>query len=188
MAAACRISCTVDKCEKTEVSVASNFLRIGSSIDCTIYSYSGSNLPILYGDNRNIILGPHNVAYSSLLTLIEKAEIPVESSYVKNFSKPILAKEDKTCFSLLEESEFFKLAMPKSFEDAKLQLTPQNYLEAIIKRMKMFTEVQEKISDAKLNSEEEKMLHVAIQGYFREWLVANNHHKRVNELVKLIDQ
>lgn len=78
--------------------------------------------------------------------------------------------------------------MPKSFDDATMQLTPQNYLEAIIKRMKMFTELQTKISEANLSTEDEKMLHTAIQGYFREWLVSNNHHKKVNELVRLIDQ
>ena len=188
MAAAVAHSCTIDKCEKTQVSVASNFLRVGNSIDCTVYSYSGSNLPILYGDNRNIVMAPHNVAYTKLMDHIEKATIPIDTTYIKNYSKPTLAKEDKTCFSLLDETEFFKLAIPKDFEDSSLQLTPQNYLDAIISRMNMFKGVQDKISDANLTSEEEKMLHVAIQGYFRDCLVSNSHHKRINELVKLIDQ
>jgi hypothetical protein len=153
-----------------------------------VYCYSGNSLPILFGDNKNIIMAPHNVGYKELIDHLKAAKIPVNISYVKNFSKPILVNDDKINFCLLDEAEFFKLAMPKSFSDAMLLLTPQNYLDAISKRIEIFGELQKKISSSKLNSEQEKMLHVAIQGYFREWLVANHHHKKINELIKLIDQ
>mmetsp|Transcript_7435 Transcript_7435/g.8416 ORF Transcript_7435/g.8416 Transcript_7435/m.8416 type:complete len:146 (-) Transcript_7435:13-450(-) len=145
-------------------------------------------MPILYGDNKNVILGPHNVGYSSLNDHLKEAKIQVHTNYVKNFTKPILANGDKMTYSILEESEFFKLAMPKSFKDFILLVTPQNYIDALMARLEMFNKIQEKISGAKLNSDEEKMLHVAIQGYFREWLVSNSHHKKINELVRLIDQ
>jgi hypothetical protein len=32
------------------------------------------------------------------------------------------------------------------------------------------------------------MLHVAIQGYFREWFVQSNQYKPITELVRMIDQ
>lgn len=38
-------------------------------------------------------------------------------------------------------------------------------------RSEKFLEIQQKIKVAGLTSEQEKMLHVAIQGYFREWFV-----------------
>lgn len=145
-------------------------------------------MPILYGDNRNIVLAPHNVGYSNLIDHLGDAKIPVSASYVKNYSKPVLTNGDRSSYSLLDESDFFKLALPDNFINASLLLTPQNYLDAILKRMKIFTDIQTKISESKLNSDEEKMLHVAIQGYFREWLVTNNHHKKINELIKLIDK
>lgn len=145
-------------------------------------------MPFLYGDNKNVILGPHNVGYTSLNDHLKAANIPVHTTFVKNFSKPSFANRDKSIFLILEETEFFKLAMPKSFTDHLLLLTPQNYLDALMRRMQVFSKIQEKISSSKLNSDEEKMLHVAIQGYFREWLVSNSHHKKISELVKLIDQ
>jgi hypothetical protein len=32
------------------------------------------------------------------------------------------------------------------------------------------------------------MLHVAIQGYFREWFVSSSMYKPITELVRMIDQ
>ncbi len=103
------MSVTIDKCEKTQISLASNFIRIGNSIDCTVSVYSGNNVPFLYGDNKNIILGPHNVGYTTLNDHLKKAEIPVHTSFVKNFSKPTLANGEKSTFAILEEAEFLKL-------------------------------------------------------------------------------
>lgn len=134
------------------------------------------------------MLGPHNVGYSDLMEHLEAAHIPVHISNVKNFSKPVLANGDKSIYSIQDESDFCKLEMPNTFTDSMLLLTPQNYLDAVSIRLQKFSELQAKISGSKLNSDEEKMLHVAIQGYFREWLVSNTHHKKITELIKLIDQ
>ena len=187
MIAAWELSCSIDKWEKTQVTVATNFLRIGNSIDCVVYAYSGSNVPVLFGDNRNVVLAPHNAGYSTLGDHLKSAKIPISTSNIKNYSKPVLTSGDKSSYSLLEESEFYKLALPKSFDDSSLLLAPQSYLDAILKRVQTFMDLREKISQKKLNSDEEKMLHVAIQGYFREWLVSNNHHKKIYELINLIE-
>ena len=67
-------------------------------------------------------------------------------------------------------------------------LTPKEYVEAIKRRVKKFAEMQAAIKKAGLSGEQEKMLHVAIQGYFREWLVTNNYFKPIADLVRMIDQ
>ena len=43
--------CSLEKCENISLTVASNFLRVGNTVDSTIYYY-GSYFPVLYGDNR----------------------------------------------------------------------------------------------------------------------------------------
>ena len=187
MVAAWELSWSIDKWEKTQVTIATNLLRIGNSVDWVIYSYSGANVPILYGDNRNVVLAPHNVGYSTLNDHVKAANIPINTLFIKNYSKPILTSGDKSSYTLLEEGEFYKLAMPKEFIDSALLLTPQSYADAISKRVQMFLDLKEKIAQKKLNSDEEKMLHVAIQGYFREWLVTNNHHKKIYDLINLIE-
>lgn len=40
--AAVRISTTIEKCEGCQITVASNYLRIGNCVDTQIYSYTGS--------------------------------------------------------------------------------------------------------------------------------------------------
>lgn len=118
---------------------------------------------------------------------MKAANIPISSTYIKNYSKPVLTSGDKSSYIFLEEAEFYKLAMPKEFTDSALLLTPQSYVDAISKRVQTFLDLKEKIAQSKLNSDEEKMLHVAIQGYFREWLVTNNHHKKIYDLINLIE-
>jgi len=75
----------------------------------------------------------------------------------------------------------------KEFTDSLLLLTPQTYLDALMARSEIFAKLQEKISAADLSSDEEKMLHVAIQGYFREWLVSNNHQKKLSNLLCILE-
>ena len=33
-------ACSIDKCENSNISVASNYLRIGNCVDCHVYSYT----------------------------------------------------------------------------------------------------------------------------------------------------
>ena len=65
--------CTVDKCERIQFTVASNFLRIGNTIDSCIFYY-GSYKPLLYGDNRSIVLAPHNANYFELFERLRNAK------------------------------------------------------------------------------------------------------------------
>ena len=55
-------------------------------------------------------------------------------------------------------------------------------------RQQAFMKVQQKIKKAGLTSDQEKQLHVAIQGYFREWFVQTQQYKSITDMVKMIDQ
>mmetsp|Transcript_2001 Transcript_2001/g.3546 ORF Transcript_2001/g.3546 Transcript_2001/m.3546 type:complete len:186 (-) Transcript_2001:393-950(-) len=70
--------CTVEKCEKVTVCVATNQLRIGSSVDSTIHSYTPSFPPVVYGDTRNLRFGPHNASYPLLSDHLKRAAIRFE--------------------------------------------------------------------------------------------------------------
>lgn len=73
--------------------------------------------------------------------------------------------------SLISALDFMKMAMPKKFGDASLFLCPAEFSQMMQLRTEKLAELQQKIKVANLTSEQEKMLHVAIQGYFREWFV-----------------
>lgn len=62
VAPAVKWTCTFDKCEKMTISIASNFVWIGSCVDSKIYLYSAWT-PFLFGDNRGVILAPCNIGY-----------------------------------------------------------------------------------------------------------------------------
>ena len=62
---------SIEKCENVSITVASNMIRIGNTIDSTIY-YFGSYNPILYGDNRSITLAPNNANYTELIDRLKE--------------------------------------------------------------------------------------------------------------------
>lgn len=87
MVAAAWKTCTIDKCERVNLTVASNFLRISSSVDCNIYSYS-IHPPFIFGDNRNVIMAPFNTGYTSLQNHVESAGLSISENCKKNFKTP----------------------------------------------------------------------------------------------------
>lgn len=80
-----------------------------------------------------------------------------------------------------------KMSLPRKFGEAPLFLCPQEFTQMMELRNAKFVEVQQKIKAAGLTSEQEKMLHVAIQGYFREWFVQTAQYKQITDLVKIMD-
>lgn len=76
-----------------------------------------------------------------------------------------------SCFSLMQPVDFSKLSLPKKFTEQQLFLCPQEYLDVLQIRADHFKDIQSKIKGAQLTPDQEKMLHVAIQGYFRDWFV-----------------
>ena len=76
---------SIDKCEKCNICIISNFTRISNMIDSNIYLFSVYE-PILYGDNRGLKLGPHNVTYNDLYLHVKESRINIYQSSYKNFS------------------------------------------------------------------------------------------------------
>ncbi|CAG9335984.1 unnamed protein product [Blepharisma stoltei] len=185
---------TMDKCELCTIALTANMLRVGNSVDCTVYVYSQFP-PVLYGDNRGITLGPFNVYYPEVMRMMENAEIPnsnINPKCVHNWSAPIEMNSEQSghCFTLLQPKDFFKLVLPGQFgaQNPVPQLTPEEFVNAIRIREEYFASIQGAIAKAGLNEEQERRLHLAIQGYFREWLVSSGNVKGPLELVRMIDQ
>lgn len=63
-------------------------------------------------------------------------------------------------------------------------LCPRDYQEVLDHRVAAFGKLMQKIKGAGLNPEQEKQLHVAIQGYFREWFVQSSQFKSISDILK----
>lgn len=70
--------CTIEKCENVTLCVASSVLRVGNCVDCSIHSYTTSLPPVVYGDTRNLRIGPHNAHYPMLPEYMKRAGIKYE--------------------------------------------------------------------------------------------------------------
>ena len=57
-------------------------------IDSNVYLFSVYE-PILYGDNRGLRLGPHNVTYNDLYLYVKESKLTILQNSNKNFSLPI---------------------------------------------------------------------------------------------------
>ena len=132
---------------------------------------------------------------NELGSLLENAGIPSVSMNPKcshNWSAPIEMNTEHSAqgFTLMQPKDFFKLVLPSSFSSSNptALYTPEEFVSAISIREDYFESIQTMISKANLNEEQERRLHMAIQGYFREWLVSTGNIKGPMELVKMIDQ
>jgi TBCC domain-containing protein 1 len=185
---------TMDKCESCTFVMAGSLVRVGNSVDCTLHAYSPFP-PVLYGDNRGVILAPFNVFLTELGSLLETMGIPSVNNNPKcshSWSTPIELNTEQTAqgYSLMQPKDFFKMVLPSAFGSLNptVQFTPEEFVNAINIRDEYFESIQNMISKANLNEEQERRLHMAIQGYFREWLVSTGNIKGPMELVKMIDQ
>ena len=70
--------CTVEKCENLTLCVAANQLRVGNCVDTVVHSYTTNLGPIVYGDTRNLRLGPHNAFYSKMADHLKRANVRFE--------------------------------------------------------------------------------------------------------------
>ena len=185
---------TMDKCENCTLVILGSLVRVGNCVDTTVHIYSPFP-PVLYGDNRGVNLAPFNVNIPDLPALMDACGIPSSSTNprcVHNWSAPIEMNTENTGqgFNLMQPKDFYKLVLPASFGAANpaVGFTPEEFVNAVKIREEYFDSIQNMISKAGLNEEQEKRLHMAIQGYFREWLVSSGNIKGPLELVKLIDQ
>lgn len=83
--AAVRRICSVDKCERINLTCSTNLLRIGNTIDSKLNFFSTSE-PILFGDNKSIVMGPNNANSFEMIDKMKKAEIPIVAKSMLNFN------------------------------------------------------------------------------------------------------
>lgn len=185
---------TMDKCESCIIVLVGSLVRVGNSVDCTVHVYSPFP-PVLYGDNRGVVLAPFNVFLNELETVLDSIGIPNSSANPKcthNWSAPIEFNNESSGqgYTLMQPKDFFRLVLPSTFGSANptVDYTPEEFVNAINIREEYFESIQNMIAKANLNEEQERRLHMAIQGYFREWLVSTGNIKGPMELVKMIDQ
>lgn len=121
VAAVARV-CTLDRCENVTICVASTFLRIGNCIDCTVYSYTNTSPPVVFGDTRSLMMAPHNASYPDLAVQLNLAGINLttkkgEEDRTTYFAKPILMRVTKQSISIQQPIEYMKMSLPKKFGD-----------------------------------------------------------------------
>ena len=180
---------SIDKCEKCNICIISNFTRISNMIDSNVYLFSVYE-PILYGDNRGLKLGPHNVTYNDLYLHVKESKLAIMQNSYKNFSSPIyLNNNNKEHINIIKPEEFITIVVPFEAKDPfNYILTPKQYLEVIQKRYNNYLNIQKMIKDAGFQESQEKGFHIALQGYFKEWLVTSGNYKSMNDIVKMIDE
>lgn len=143
---------------------------------------------MLYGDNRGLVLAPHNVYYNELSVHIKAAKLQVTNTGINNFSNPVnMNKDEKQMYDIMQPKDYFNIVVPFSSDSSTFLLSPKEYIAVIKERQNLFASMKMMIKEANLQEEQEKALHVAIQGYFREWLVSTGNIKNMTEIVKMID-
>lgn len=181
---------SIDKCEKCIVCIASGFIRVSNTIDTTLNIYLCKS-PVLFGDNKGLILAPHNIGYSELIGFLKLSSIPINDAYKLNYLSPILMNsesiETSQIYTFIKESEFMRLSVPFDCQLEELFLTPKEFIEVILEREAIFVEIQKSIKEANFLPEQEKSLHYAIQGYFREWLTSSGTIKSISDVLKMTE-
>lgn len=97
---AVRQLCTVDKCENVAVTLSCSMVRVGNTIDSQFYYY-GPMGPILYGDNRNIQLGPHNANYIDLPYAVKEIDMQLTSQLAIKFQEPVILNNNKSNYKIV---------------------------------------------------------------------------------------
>ena len=123
MSAVARV-CTLDRCENVTLCAASNYLRIGNCVDCTVYSYTQIGSPVIYGDTRSLTLAPHNASYPGLVKSLNDAGIETDKAKegrLGYFARPILMRVPKQSITLQLPVDFMKLSLPSKFYENSSQ-------------------------------------------------------------------
>ena len=145
--------------------------------------------PIFYGDNRGVSIGPHNAMFSELALHLKNAKLTPNNNFINNFSKyTSFSKEKQNDITILSPEEFEMMVIPYENKPiTNVLLTPKEYFEVLKEKENVFQNLKNLIKDSNLSEDQEKALHVAIQGYYREWLVSSGNIKNLTDIVKMID-
>ena len=145
--------------------------------------------PVFYGDNRGVSIGPHNANFADLTTHLKNARLSPSINFINNFSNFIsFNKEKQNDISIITPENFETMVIPYDNKpNINYLLTPKEYLDLLKEKENIFQKMKSIIKEANLTEDQEKALHVAIQGYYREWLVSSGNIKNMIDIVKMID-
>ena len=139
----------MEKCENCHFITATQFLRIGNCVDCSIFSYTSFCAPIIYGDTRNIVMAPHNTAYTELAAKVTASNININNEgNLHLFKIPLSLQSNQKNYSVMNPADFIKLSLPKKFQETQLFLCPKEYLDALQLRQENFQMIQAKIKSS----------------------------------------
>jgi hypothetical protein len=176
-----------DRCDKCNICVISNYTRISNMIDSNIYLYTAYE-PVLFGDNRGLKLGPHNVSYIDLYAIAKESKITINvngQDMFKNFV--FMSTNTNEQATIIKPEEFSVLTVPFESKDFTYKLTPKAYVNALEDRRRNFARIKDMIEKANLNNEQEKMFHLALQGHFRDYLISHNKSQAINTIISMIN-
>jgi Tubulin binding cofactor C len=121
----------VDKCEKINLTVASNMIRIGNTLDSKFYTFSTYE-PILFGDNKSLFLAPNNANYVELFARIKEAKIDTSTKSQINFAYPFIFHEFRNVpnvtFTIEQPKNFYSLILPNRFMTIPCPLSKDTHL------------------------------------------------------------
>ena len=177
--ACARKFCTVDKSENISLSVVSNVLRIGNTIDSKIYFY-GPMSPILFGDNRSIILGPNNVNYMEFMETLKKSGMPISTKHTNNFKSPLIMNKDNNInLHIMSSKDFFPCILPNNYKNL-----PFLYVKDL-ETMVLMKATDMKDSGEKKQLEEGNLIVPILAPIeYKEEVV--NRYKKINEMQNII--
>ena len=162
-------------------------LLISNCDDTFIYINTNvSNCKISLCTNCTIVIA----VASKIISIVKESKLAIMQNSYKNFSSPIyLNNNNKEHINIIKPEEFITIVVPFEAKDPfNYILTPKQYLEVIQKRYNNYVNIQKMIKDAGFQESQEKGFHIALQGYFKEWLVTSGNYKSMNDIVKMIDE
>jgi len=136
-----------------------------------------------------VSIGPHNCNFSDLSTHLKNAKLSANVNFLNNFANFIsINKEKQNEITLIPAESFETMIIPyESKPNMNYLLTPKNFIDLLKEKENRFLKMKALIKDADLTEDQEKALHVAIQGFYREWLVSSGNIKNMIDIVKMID-
>ena len=124
--------------------------------------------------------------YSDLYGILKSTKISITHKGLNSFSRPVFFNEKKDV-NIIQPKDFNTINVPFDSSDFGYKLTPKNYIEAIEAKMKNYLKIKNQIKEAGLTEEQERAFHMALQGYYREWLCTSGNYKAMNDIVRMIN-
>merc|ERR1719387_2327191 len=191
---------SMQHCERVSVHVATSVLKLDNCTDCKAYVYCRIP-PILTGDTRGIHLGPFNVVYSELQSLLAQARLPLEEQHTSTWAYPVCATlgmgasmqgksgfaqspdMDYTTYQVINPEVWLPTSIPEERKAQAHLVLPQVYWDAYAEHIR---EVQSLLAQlASLDEPAKQRAQSITQGYFRDWLSHTGKTRQLVDLAKM---